>query len=162
MPCLDYCRFERFSKVFCFALFLSAVLLVLPQHANAQTVLPLETKGGLLLVGTKVNSKTLTLILDTAAAASLLVTKGPGLLTVDELNLLNNKVHLNGTGGNGSEIPVARVDIKFVGKILRVDVGVVASLPPGAPECDGLLGNDVLGQFQKITIDRQGKRLILE
>jgi predicted aspartyl protease len=120
--------------------------------------IPFTNVDGLVLVAANVNGKSMTFIFDTGAETSLITPKALGMTAIQKYKAA--KMQLAGAGGSGDQVPQANVDITFGGSRMN-SIVAVAFLPKSLPPCDGLLGQDVLRQFHKITIDYKSHTLEL-
>lgn len=128
------------------------------------TEIPLEIGSGepVLLVRAMVNGRPVLLILDTGATRTILRPEllGKGLPTLAPSRFASNGPGLEARGR------FARVTLQLGDRIwpdrnvVTMNFDEVAKAYGAA--IDGLLGQDVLGEFARVTIDYRGRRLLLD
>lgn len=137
------------------------LLLSLFSSAPADLSIPFQLDGrfGSILVTAKVNGRDATFLLDTGAASTMVAAELAGIDrnrlersrfrkdTGFEANGIWERAHLDLGGWRDSRL-VGAVDLSAVSKQYGRKI-------------DGLLGQDVLQEFGKITIDFAGKKLVL-
>lgn len=134
---------------------------MLTARAHGQTVLPITEKDGFVLVTVRLNDTHRVFILDTGALMSLVTPDASGLSPAERSRL--KKIQLYGAGGSGTEVRVATLKIaigdrRVTGEVIVADMNGLR-LPD---KCDGILGNDVLRQFKRVSIDYKAHTLTVE
>ncbi len=113
-----------------------------------------------LLVTIEVNGKPAHLLLDTGSEFTIISTASAGVTDVE----LRKASFPNGPGINGDAIWLI-ADFRFPGLMLDQHRVVVMNLEQVkriyGKNVDGLLGQDILGQFSSVTIDYRNRRMIL-
>lgn len=137
------------------------LLLPLPTAAGPGTVLlPFRSVQSLLLIEAKVNGDRVTLLLDTGANRTILDTRAYGRSLMTPSRPISRQV---GVVGNAVRV---RVDLEIAHQFLfsqPVSVMHLDDLPQrlGA-QFDGLLGQDILGQFRSVRINYRDRVIELE
>lgn len=124
--------------------------------AVAQTVtIPFHSKDGLLIINVFVNGRDASVILDTASRSTFLAPEAVGLSnTAGVGSLRSNALMVKSISRN------AAISLKKDGSIFNQQVTVVnldeLNKKIGS-KCDGILGQDFLGNFSAITIHYKSK-----
>jgi Aspartyl protease len=130
---------------------------------QCRTVLPIERGAGfgVILVNVRVNGKPAVLILDTGSSTTILSPEASGL---DPINLRHAAPPKKGTGfvedarwGEATLVTGARVWKDH--RILVADMKSISGAM--CQKIDGILGQDILYEFNYIEIDFEHKRLVL-
>jgi hypothetical protein len=130
---------------------------------HCRSVLPIEHDAlfGEILASVRVNGKPVVLILDTGSSATILSPEASGL---DPINLRRADPPKKGTGfaGDGRWGEVTLVTGSIIWKNHRILVEEMKSITDAMHrKIDGILGQDILGQFKHLEIDFEHKRLVL-
>jgi hypothetical protein len=130
-------------------------------RAECQTVLPITEKDGLLRVTIRLNHTPRVFILDTGALMSLVSPEASGLSPAERSKL--RKIKLYGAGGSGTEVRVATIKFTLGERTITGEVMVAEMESLRLPDkSDGILGSDVLRQFNKVVIDYKAHILTVE
>jgi hypothetical protein len=116
---------------------------------------------GVILVSLLVNGKPAILILDTGSSTTILSPEASGL---DPINLRRAGPPKNGTGfvGDGYWGEATLVTGERIWKDRRILVEDMKGITDTMHrKIDGILGEDILGEFKYIEIDFEHKRLVL-
>jgi hypothetical protein len=137
-------------------------LALLPAQAG-DTELPFQLHGRdlVILVEARVNGKPVTLILDTGAAATILHYQ---ILDIPEMNLRLSRF-LAGAPGMRGEAMWAGANLRLGSKLWRERRVVVMNLREVSRvhgrQIDGILGQDILREFDRVVIDFKSRKIIL-
>ncbi len=143
-----------------------ALLLVFVTHLaygqQAGEPLPFRRSpnAGLLLVEAEVNGKARTFILDTGSQVTVVDVSALPLAEQFKLNAVGPATGDVGMAGAGRGV---RVNLKFAGRSFSERTVVALNLSDLSKRygtrIDGLIGLDVLGEFEAVTIDFREKQL---
>jgi hypothetical protein len=124
--------------------------------AQSQNVLPFHTDRSFITVSARVNGQQATFLLDTGAQRTIITPQLSGLSPVDLANSPQIEIESPTLAGS-STVPV--VSVRFgIGNTALTTRVIVTRIR----KYDGIIGNDVLSQFKKITIDHKDHTLTLE
>ena len=128
-----------------------------------RNILPIEHDAvfGEILVRVRVNGRLAVLILDTGCSTTILSPEASGL---DPINLRRADPPRKGTGfvGDGRWGGATLVTGTRIWKDHRILVADMKSITDAMHrKIDGILGQDILGEFKYIEIDFKHKRLVL-
>jgi hypothetical protein len=132
---------------------LLAALFALPQHAYAQTVLPLTEDGKTVYATIRINAKQARMLVDTGSTFTILRPKfatGAEVMTETTASSLDTK---------STKMPLVKARIELHQGHVWMLVGVfdVKASSFG----DGILGSDFFREFKRIEIDYGSKTLTL-
>lgn len=130
---------------------------------HRRSVLPIERGAvfGEILVSIRVNGKPAVLILDTGSSTTILSPEASGL---DPINLRRADPPKKGSGfvGDGRWGEATLITGARIWKDHRVLVADMKSITDAMHrKIDGILGQDILGEFKYIEIDFEHKLLVL-
>ena len=137
-------------------------LALLPAQAG-ETELPFQVHGRnqIILVEGHVNGKPVTLILDTGAAETILHYQ---ILNIPEMDLRLSRF-LTGAPGMRGEAMWAGANLRLGSKLWRERRVVVMNLREVSRvhgrQIDGILGEDILREFDRVVIDFKSRKIIL-
>jgi len=150
------------NRVLIFVLFLMPISVASISAQNRSVAF--TRTGSSIVVDVTVSGKTRHFLLDTGAGLSVLSLDTAGWSPVDLKKVGSNRsaVGLDGaTHSMGSTTATLEL-----GQTMIVTAAAVADLNPLSKvlniKLDGILGQDVLSQFSRVTIDYKNKQLILE
>jgi len=126
------------------------------REAQSQSVLPFHTDRSFIMVSARINGQEATFLLDTGAQRTIITPQLSGLSPVELAT--SPQIEINSpTLAGSSTVPV--VSVRFgIGNTMLTTRVIVTSIR----KYDGIIGNDVLSQFKKITIDHKQHTLTLE
>jgi hypothetical protein len=125
-------------------------------EAHSQSVLPFHAERSFIMVPARINGQEGTFLLDTGAQRTIITPQLSGLSPVELATSAQVKIDSPTLAGSRT-VPVVSVRFGIGNAVLTTRV-IVTSIR----EYDGIIGNDVLGQFKKITIDHKHHTLTLE
>jgi len=129
----------------------------LSRGAHSQTVLPFHTDRSFIMVSARINGQEGTFLLDTGAQRTIITPQLSGLSPAELATSPEIKIESPTLAGS-STVPV--VSVRFaIGNTMLTTRVIVTSI---RKKYDGIIGNDVLSQFKKITIDQKPHTLTLE
>jgi len=142
----------------------AAVLALALSVAAAPLEVPfeLDPRHSAILIAAEVNGKPVTLILDTGATQTILDAK---LLGLTNLDLKMSRFSGSGPGLRGEAL-WAEARIKLATRTWRDQRVVAMNLAPLAERyrrpVHGILGQDILQQFDRVSIDFRARTLVLD
>jgi predicted aspartyl protease len=150
------------NRVLIFVLFLMPISV--PSISAQTTSVAFTRTGSSIVVDVTVGGKTRHFLLDTGAGLSVLSPDTAGWSPVDVMKAVSSR---SAVGLDGSTHSMGGTTATLeLGKTLIVTPVAVADLNPLSKalsiKLDGILGQDVLSQFSRVTIDYKNKQLILE
>ena len=150
------------NRVLIFVLFLMPISV--PSISAQTTSVALNRTGSSIIVDVTIGGKTRHFLLDTGAGLTVLSSNIPGWSPVDVTKAVSRRSAV-GLDGSAHSMGSTTTTLEL-GKILIVTPVAVDDLNPLSKalntELDGILGQDVLSQFSRVTIDYKKKQLILE
>jgi len=127
---------------------------------RAPVVLPFKKAEGLLLVTIKVNNKPLSMLVDTGAVSTFVSAEAAGVSNPQLGDLRKNKNSMLISG----KVAVRNVTLE-VGNTLFNQYVTVLSLKELSDRlgvrCDGILGEDFLTNFRRVTVDYKAHQIEL-
>jgi predicted aspartyl protease len=145
-----------------FVLFLMPILV--PSISAQTTSVPFNRTGSNIVADVAVGGKTRHFLLDTGAGLTVLSPDTAGWSPV-EVKMVRSKRLAVGIDGSTHSMGSTTAELEL-GQTMIVTPVAVADLSPLSKalnmKLDGILGQDVLSQFSRVTIDYKNKHLIFE
>src|SRR5712692_301982 len=145
-----------------FVLFLMPILV--PSLSAQTTPVPFTRKGSNIVADVAVGGKIRHFLLDTGAGLTVLSPDTAGWSPV-EVKMVRSKRLAVGIDGSTHSMGSTTAELEL-GQTMIVTPVAVADLSPLSKalnmKLDGILGQDVLSQFSRVTIDYKNKQLIFE
>jgi hypothetical protein len=145
------------------ALGLLLTTLAVPAAAGKDVTIPFEVNTGrqAILIRAELNGEPSLLILDTGASHTVVSPERAGLSAIDLA-----RARFSQTGpGVAAEAVWARTTLRLGGKVWSDRPVVVMNMAEVSRaygrKIDGLLGHDLLGECRRVSIDFEGRRLLL-
>jgi len=138
-------------------------ILVSPISAQTRSV-PLTRTGASIVVHVAIGGRTRHLLLDTGAGLTVV---SPATAGWSPLDLKKSRSHRSAVGLDGviHSVGSTTATLEF-GQTIIITSAAVVDLNPLCKalniKLDGILGQDVLSQFSRVTIDYKNRQLILE
>lgn len=137
---------------------------LVPSLSAQTTSVPFTRTGSSIVVDVTVGGQTRHFLLDTGAGVSVLSPDTAGWSPFDIKKVRANRLAV-GLDGTTHAMGSTTATLEF-GQSMVVTPAAVADLSPLSKalniKLDGILGQDVLSQFSRVTIDYKNKHLILE
>jgi hypothetical protein len=143
---------------------LFSMSILVPSLSAQTTSVPFTRIGANIVANVEVGEKARHFLLDTGAGLTVLSPDTAGWSPVEVMRAVASRSAV-GIDGSTHSMGSTRATLEL-GKTLMVTPVAVADLNPLSKalniKLDGILGQDVLSQFSRVTIDYKNKQLVLE